>query len=258
MAENDARPPRANASEERPSPIDMLRMVRAWSRGSAVDPPRPFLRALLDMRALTAADSPMTLKEANVALRDYRIPKLSQGDVATDFELRRLDAPQQTVRLSQFRGDKPVVLVLGSFSCPPFRVNLDAVNRLYDDFADRLAFFLVYIREAHPEDGWVLTWNRKVGVRVQDPTTFDERAALATTCVQRMSVAMPVLVDDPDNSVARVYGGWPIRLWIIGRDGRVAYRANEGPFGFKPSEFRAAIEAQLRVDARPTPAIPSS
>lgn len=247
-----------DAPGERPSRIDMLRMVRAWSRGSAIDPPRSFLRALLDMRALTAADSPMSLKEANAALRDYRIPKLSRGDMATDFELRRLDAPEQTVRLSQFRGEKPVALVLGSFSCPPFRVNLEAVNRLYAEYADRLAFFLVYIREAHPENGWVLTWNRKVGVSVQDPTTFDERAVLATTCVQRMSVAMPVLVDDPDNPVARIYGGWPIRFWIVGRDGRVAYRANEGPFGFKPTEFRAAIEATLSANARAAPAIPSA
>ena len=206
------------------------------------------------MRTLTAADSPMSLAQANAALREYRIPKLSQGDMATDFELRRLDAPEQTVRLSQFRGDKPVVLVFGSFSCPPFRVNLEAVNRLYAEYADRLAFFLVYIKEAHPEDGWVLSWNRKVGVSVQDPTTFDERAALATTCVRRMHVAMPVLVDDPDNPVARVYGGWPIRLWIVDRDGRVAYRANEGPFGFKPRQLRTAIEAQLSADARPTAA----
>ena len=210
------------------------------------------------MRTLTAADSPLTLKEANAALRDYRIPKLSQGDMAADFELRRLDAPEQTVRLSQFRGHKPVVLVLGSYSCPPFRVNLEAVNQLHAEYADQLAFFLVYIKEAHPENGWVLTWNRTVGVRVQDPTTFDERAALATTCVQRMSVAMPVLVDDPDNPVARIYGGWPIRLWIVGRDGRVAYRAKEGPFGFKPTEFRAAIQAQLSASARATQAISSS
>lgn len=206
------------------------------------------------MRTLTAADSPMSQREASAALREYRIPTLSPRDVATDFELQRLDAPEQTVRLSQFRDDKPVVLVLGSFSCPPFRVNLDAVNRLYAEYADRLAFFLVYIREAHPEEGWVLTWNRKVGVRVRDPTTFDERAELAATCVQRLSIAMPVLVDDPDNSVARAYGGWPIRFWIIGRDGRVAYRAKDGPFGFKPAEFRASIEAQLGADARATPA----
>ncbi|MGH7687016.1 MAG: deiodinase-like protein [Candidatus Dormibacteria bacterium] len=180
-------------------------------------------------------------------LRDLGTPKLSVGDIATDFALRRLDDPEQTVQLSQFRGERPVVLVLGSYSCPPFRVNLAAIDRLYRTYSDRVAFFLVYIKEAHPEQQWVLTWNRKIGIRVNDPTTFAERAALATTCVERMNVAMPVLVDDLDNSVASTYGGWPVRLWLVDRDGRVAYRANEGPFGFKPDDLRRAIEAELNA-----------
>lgn len=103
----------------------------------------------------------------------------------------------------------------------------------------------------------MLTWNRKNGITVHDPTRFIERAALATTCVGRMNVAMPVLVDDLDNTVASTYGGWPIRLWLIDRDGRVAYRANQGPCGFKPDQLRTAIEAQVSRDARPRSTSPS-
>jgi len=41
--------------------------------------------------------------------------KLSVGQEAPDFSLERYDQPT-TVRLSQFRGQKPVVLVFGSYT----------------------------------------------------------------------------------------------------------------------------------------------
>ncbi len=58
---------------------------------------------------------------------------------------------------------------------------------------------------------------------------------------------MPVLLDGVDNEVARGYGGWPDRLYLIGRDGRVAFQGAEGPFGFIPEELAAALEAELRA-----------
>ena len=47
---------------------------------------------------------------------DLRIPdKLRQGDVAPDFTLKSPDG-KSTVTLSQFRGQKPVALVFGSYT----------------------------------------------------------------------------------------------------------------------------------------------
>ena len=34
-----------------------------------------------------------------------------------------------------------------------------ALEALYERFADQVEFFIVYIKEAHPEDGWVVTMN---------------------------------------------------------------------------------------------------
>jgi hypothetical protein len=222
-------------------------MIRAVSRGSAVDPRQSFLRTALEMRRGTAEDSPLTLADvmSDPGIRDLRAPKLAPGQVAFDFDLRRFDDPQETVRLSEFKGTKPVALVFGSYTCPPFRVQLKMLDELYRRHSDDAAFFMIYIREAHPEEGWVLKRNRTVGISIHDPTSFEDRAAIARSCVARMGVALPVLVDEPDNEVARHYGGWPIRLYLIDRDGRVAYQGGEGPFGFKPAELDAAIEAEL-------------
>jgi len=41
--------------------------------------------------------------------------KLKPGDLAPDFELKSLDG-KQTVRLSSFRGKKPVLLIFGSYT----------------------------------------------------------------------------------------------------------------------------------------------
>jgi hypothetical protein len=47
------------------------------------------------------------------------------------------------------------------------------------------------LREAHPEDGWVLRRNRRADVRVRDPATDEEREAVAQTCALRIRLAIP-------------------------------------------------------------------
>jgi len=125
---------------------------------------------------------------------------------------------------------------------------LGELEELYERYGDRVAFFVVYIREAHPEDGWVLASNRGEGIAVIDPTSATERADVAAACGVRLSISIPILLDGVDDEVALRYGGWPDRLYLVSRDGRIAFQGGEGPFGFKPEELGAAIEAEL---ARP-------
>ena len=119
------------------------------------------------------------------------------------------------------------------------------LEELHDRYGDRVAFFVVYIREAHPEDGWVLAENRAEGIAIADPASGEARAAAASACVATLRTRIPVLLDGLGDAVALAYGGWPDRLYLIGRDGRIAFQGGEGPFGFKPEELGAAIEAEL-------------
>ena len=116
---------------------------------------------------------------------------------------------------------------------------------MYERYRDRVAFCVVYIKEAHPEDGWVVTHNREAGIAVHDPTSVNERAEVAQTCAVRLQINIPVLLDGLDNEVARQYGAWPDRLYLIGTDGNVVFEGAEGPFGFKPEQLAAAIERYL-------------
>ena len=119
---------------------------------------------------------------------------------------------------------------------------MPALNKLYRDYRDRVAFHVVYIQEAHPIDAWQDDDNLKDDVLVKSTTTEEERAEIAGICLAKLSIELPALVDDPDNRVERAYTAWPDRLYVIDRDGRIAYKSAAGPFGFKP----AAVEGALK------------
>jgi Iodothyronine deiodinase len=122
---------------------------------------------------------------------------------------------------------------------------LGALEALWRRRRDKVAFFVVYIKEAHPEDGWVQNRNRRAAVRVTDPASANERVAVAETCALRLRIEMPVLIDGIDNAVASAYGAWPDRLYLIGPDGRVAWQGGPGPFGFAAADLETAIDAEL-------------
>lgn len=116
---------------------------------------------------------------------------------------------------------------------------------MYVRYRDRVTFLVVYIKEAHPSDAWLTPDNWHAGIHVKDPRSQAEREEVAQTCAIRLNITLPVLVDTPDNEVARQYGAWPDRLYLIDRHGRVAYQAEQGPFGFKPEQLEAAIQQEL-------------
>jgi hypothetical protein len=110
-------------------------------------------------------------------------------------------------------------------------------------------FFVVYIREAHPTDEWQVESNESEGILFSQPTTLAARSDIAQVCSLKLDLPIPTLVDDMENSTDRKYYALPDRLYLVGRDGRVAYRGGPGPFAFVASELERAIEEYLRADA---------
>ena len=100
---------------------------------------------------------------------------------------------------------------------------------------------MVYIREAHPEEGWVVTHNRDQDIMVNDPTTTEERVEVAQACAISLKIRMPVIVDEVDDQIASAYGALPDRLYLIDTQGKVAFQGEPGPWGFKPEHLDEAI-----------------
>jgi len=103
----------------------------------------------------------------------------------------------------------------------------------------------VYIQEAHPTDLWQLSSNIKDGVLFESPRTDEERINVAATCVLRLAVKIPALLDGIGNTVERAYTGWPDRLYVIGTDGRIHYKSAPGPYGFSTKELEASLNQLL-------------
>ena len=105
-----------------------------------------------------------------------------------------------------------------------------------------MAFYVVYIREAHPSDGWQMASNVRERVVFRAPKSLGERDEVAGACVRRLGIEIPALIDDVDDGVEAAYTGWPDRLYVIGRDGRVVYKSAPGPHGFDPSGVAATLK----------------
>lgn len=99
----------------------------------------------------------------------------------------------------------------------------------------------IYVREAHPSDGWRMVSNDKAGIVVAQPKTADERTKVAATCCTTLKITMPLLVDTIDDRVGHAYSGMPDRLYVIDASGRIAYQGGRGPFGFRPAEMEQSL-----------------
>ena len=108
-------------------------------------------------------------------------------------------------------------------------------------YGDHAEFLAVYVREAHPTDGWRMSSNDREGILVAQPRNQAERDAVATTCSLKLRMSIPLLVDDLDDTVGHAYSGMPDRLYLIDHAGRVAYKGGRGPFGFKPGELEHSL-----------------
>ena len=91
--------------------------------------------------------------------------------------------------------------------------------------------------------------NERAGIKVLEPKTAEERFAVARTCVERLKIDLPTLIDGMDNKVDDTWRAWPDRIYIVDREGKVAYQGRPGPSGFKPAEAKKALEELLAKDA---------
>jgi hypothetical protein len=112
---------------------------------------------------------------------------------------------------------------------------------LHRRYGEAVAFFVVYIQEAHTTDGWQMPINEQEGVVFEQPRTEGERESLAEACVLHLNLSIPTLVDGMTNEVDRAYAALPDRMYLIDAEGRVAYRSEPGPWGFKPEELEALL-----------------
>jgi len=86
---------------------------------------------------------------------------------------------------------------------------------------------------------------------VQEPVTLEERKKLAGSCTTGLKISnIPTLVDLMNDAVNKAYGAHPDRLYLVGKDGKIAFAGGRGPRGFQPDELERAIKKELGANAK--------
>jgi hypothetical protein len=129
------------------------------------------------------------------------------------------------------------------------------LHDLYEQYHQEIQFLSIYIREAHPVDGWWLgrrltrrlmqAYAPRASFEHYDPKTIEERRTVAGECETTLQYGIRTYVDEMDDAVNKAYAAWPTRLYLIGLDGRVVYAGGLGPYDFKPAKLKTAIEDYL-------------
>ena len=169
---------------------------------------------------------------------------LPLGALAPDFALLA-SAGNRRVRLSEFRGTRPVVLVLGSYTCPKFRSQAATLNALYERYRDRAEFLLIYIREAHGAGSWQSTINQREGIDLADAATFEQKREYAVSCVRKLKIPYTAAVDPLDNSTDKAYVAWPSRVYLVDKKGRVAFNSLLDELNFDISRLDSALKLAI-------------
>ncbi|MEL7450712.1 MAG: deiodinase-like protein [Pseudomonadota bacterium] len=170
------------------------------------------------------------------------------GDTVPDFELSTIDGG--TVRLHNLLGREPIVLQVGSHSCPVYRYRSYEVHDLYEEFYDTVQFVILYTQEAHPAgspspyregEEWLTNFNRFTGNKIPQPGSLEERIEQAAWSTERLSLTGTVAVDNMDNRTWEVFGSAPSPAYVIDSDGTVILRQ---PW-VNPSEIRDTLRELL-------------
>ena len=81
----------------------------------------------------------------------------------------------------------------------------------------------------------------------KNPQGYEERVNVAGMCTVKLGLHLPALVDKMGNPTEQAYTGWPDRLYVIDRDGKIAHKSDAGPYGFKPAKVRETLQKLTRA-----------
>jgi len=166
-------------------------------------------------------------------LREWRSESFAgpePGEEAPGFKGTLLEG--KSLRLSDFRDSKNVVLLFGSATCPMTAASIRAINELYDQLrGGDVEFVFVYVREAHP------------GERIPAHDSTSDKVAAAWLLRKEEQLEMPVVVDDLRGSIHRKYGKLPNPAFLIDKSGRIAFRS----MWTNPEELAAGLEELLEL-----------
>ena len=143
---------------------------------------------------------------------DFRFRKntLTAGDPFPQFELPTTDG--QRIRKDDYVGNRPLLVVFGSKSCPLTVSSMDPLKQLHREFGRDIEFVTVNVREAHP------------GENFKQPMNNDRKLEHARDLQTHHDVPWVVAVDDIDGTLHRALDAKPNAAYLMDKSGKIAFR----------------------------------
>lgn len=145
--------------------------------------------------------------------RDLRFGKESArpGDSVPPFELTTTGGDRLTN--GDVFGDKPVLFIFGSLTCPMTASAAPSVQDLYEQFGDRVDFIMLYVREAHP------------GELVVQADTMQEKLSHAKDLKKLYGIEWTVVADNIDGDLHRALDPKPNSAFLVSSAGIILFRS---------------------------------
>jgi hypothetical protein len=182
--------------------------------------------------------------------QDWHPALIEPGTPAPDFDLPDARTGGR-VRLRDYRGRSPVVLLLSSFGCNVFCGELTGLLRLHEAFQGRTAFVFVHVTDAgHPDP----SASPFAGEPSLAGAPLEARLRRTRRGLEFYKLPFAGLVDEAGEA-ERAYGAFPKRLVVVGVDGRVVFDggwgAKGGPSDWDLGEVEKHLRAALTKAAAP-------
>ena len=141
----------------------------------------------------------------------FRRGTAGPGDIFPAFNLVTTDGDELTSQ--SLLGDKPLLLVFGSITCPMTASAMPLLKQLHTEFGDRVGFIMVNVREAHP------------GEHFRQPATMVEKLDHARALKELYGIAWTVATDNIEGSLHRALDPKPNSAFLANKDGFIVFRA---------------------------------
>jgi thiol-disulfide isomerase/thioredoxin len=149
----------------------------------------------------------------NLLFRDmgFRRGAAAPGDQVPAFELITTHG-ERLVNDDVF-GDKPVLFIFGSMTCPMTASSAPSVQELYEEFGERVDFIMMYVREAHP------------GEYYSQAESMDDKISSATALRDYYGIDWTVVTDTLDGDLHRALDPKPNAAYLVSSNGKILFRS---------------------------------
>lgn len=166
-------------------------------------------------------------------LNIFEYPPFQLEDDLVNVNLVDYDSNREVSMRSLGHAFRPLVLLAGSMTWPPFRASMDSYQRFYDTYSGVADIYLLYILEAHfvekdAEGNFTGGWPIGYQYNYSQHKSMEDRRSMVKVLIDEYHPTIPTLMDNATNDFQNTYHPWPDKAYVF-VDGKIKYiaRGNE-------------------------------